>query len=240
MGKTSMRNGSVGQVRVALLGLALTLGTAGSLALSGCGKPPPPPPPPPPSRPPAPPAPEPLDTEALVQQLQADARVQFPNAIAPTSEELARAIIALADAFAKGDAAALRPMLDTSGVSVLDELQASGAWDETTKRIEAIRITSLSAGDDAMPSADLTFAIQEPAVAYQLRWHATPGTGGSGYTFSPMESDGTVMARVGDFDGSSGAVDPGSVGTAPGTTPGETPPGSTPGGGGGPPTEAGG
>lgn len=239
MGKASSRDSRVGHERFSLVGLALTLGTAGSLALSGCGKPPPPPPPPPPTRAPTPPAPEPLDTEALVQQLRADARVQFPNSVAPTSEELARAIIGLADAFARGDATALRPMLDPSGVSVLDELQASGAWDETTKRIEAIRITSLNAGDDAMPSADLTFAIQEPAAAYQLRWHATPGVGGSGYTFSPMESDGTVMARAGDFDGSSGAVDTGSVGSIPGTTPGQTPSGSTPGGG-GPPTEAGG
>jgi hypothetical protein len=218
--------------------MGLIAGLAGSMTLSGCGKPPPPPPPPPPPRPSAAPAPEPVDTEALVQQVQADARVQFPNSVAPTSEELARAVIALADGFARGDAKALRPILDQSGVAVLDELQASGAWEETTRKIEAIRITSLNSGEDAMPSGDVTMAIQEPAAAYQLRWHATPS--GTGYIFSPMESDGTIMARAGDFDGSSGAVEAAPVAgeTPDSTKPGEGSPAGK--GGGGPPTEAGG
>lgn len=213
MGSFAKRNPRLDRERGMLLGLGLTLGLVGITSLSGCSKPPPPPPPPPPAKSTTPPPPEPVDTEAMVQQMQADARVQFPNSAAPTSEELARAIIGLADAFARGDAAKLRPMLDTSGASVLDELQSSGAWAETASKIEAVRITSLNAGEDAMPSGDVTIAIQEPAAAYQLRWHATPS--GSAYVFSPMECDPTVMARVGDFDGSSGAVDAGGAG-APG------------------------
>ena len=71
-----------------------------------------------------------------------------------------------------------------------------------TARIEAVRITNLSWTEDALPSGDVTIAIQEPAAAYQLRWHLVPV--GNSYVFSPLESDGTVMARAGDFDGSSG------------------------------------
>ena len=114
-----------------------------------------------------------MDTQALLQQVGANARVQFPNEIAPTSEELARAIIALADAFAKGDADKLRPMLDSGGAAVLDELRSSGAWTSPPTRSRRCRtVTDIDAGDDAMPSGDFTTAIQEPAATFRLRWHA--------------------------------------------------------------------
>lgn len=194
------RGGFLGLKRLVRVGAAL--GLAGAMALGGCKKEEPPAPPPPPPRPSAPPTPDPVDVQALLQQLGTDARVQFPSEHAPTSQEFAQAVIRLANAFAKGDAAALRGMLDATGLRVLDELQGSGAWEEATARIEAVRITNLSWTEDALPSGDVTIAIQEPAAAYQLRWHLVPV--GNSYVFSPLESDGTVMARAGDFDGSSG------------------------------------
>jgi hypothetical protein len=195
--------GTTGRAMTAWKGLALVV--AGSITLTACEKPAPPAPPPPPPRPSAPATPDPVDTQALLQQMGADARVQFPAERAPTSEELARAVISLSDAIARGDSGRLRSMLDASGQAVLDELESTGAWQQSTSRIEAVRVTNLDSADESMPTGDFSIAIQEPGVAYQLRWFATPN--GASYTMTPMETDGRILARAGDFDGSSGSVD---------------------------------
>src|SRR5262245_53734699 len=136
-------------LRVELVALA-TLASAGVL-LSGCSKPPPPPPPPPPRKV-APPPPEPVKTDALLQAMKADARVQFPQGAAPTDEGIARAVISLADALARGDTDKMKTMLDPAGKTVLDKLVAAGAWEDSTgKAIEAVRVASLTqSGDSAL------------------------------------------------------------------------------------------
>src|ERR1043165_4813561 len=103
---------------------------AGAL-FAGCEKKAPPPPPPPPPAP-RPKPPEPVAVDVLLQSMKADARVQFPAASAPTDEGMARAVITFADAFARGDADKLRPLLDPIGKQVLDQLTASGEWDDST------------------------------------------------------------------------------------------------------------
>lgn len=118
--------------------------------LGGCERKPPPPPPRP-APPPPPPPPEPVNVEALLAELGADARVQFPRQFAPTDESLARAIVRLADAVARGDDAALRDLLGPFGRDVLDELITTGEWDAATGRVEAVRVTYVGPGQVSLP-----------------------------------------------------------------------------------------
>lgn len=93
--------------------------------------------------PPPPPPPEKIEVATLVQQLKADKRVQFPEAVAPTDEWAARAVIQFADGLARGDAEMLRPMMDANAREILEMLEASGQWEDATKRIEAVRVVEL-------------------------------------------------------------------------------------------------
>lgn len=163
-----------------------------SAGIGGCEKkkvvaPPPPPPPPPP------PAPEPVRVDGLLQAMKADARVQFPAANAPTDEKLARAVIELADALARGDAKKFEALVDAPGKGVLAELQASGAWEESTgKKIEAVRVAKLSGG------GDLVLAVQEVGSAYPLAWKAN--TTGPAVVFSAVPTRNLILNRASEFD----------------------------------------
>lgn len=177
-------------------GLASLL--AGSLlltagALPGCKKkeekkveaPPPPPPPPP----------QPVEVDAILQSMKADARVQFPQSKAPTEESLARAVIEFASALAKGDASAMQGMLDAGGKGVLDQLRSTGGWEEGTGKIQAVRVVQL-AGSEA--GGALSLAIQEPGSAYVLNW-AIAGADGK-FVFTGMPASSQVLARASDWD----------------------------------------
>lgn len=135
-------------MRIAVVaGLAFACGS--SMVLTGCSKPPPPPVvPPPPPPPPAPPADLKLDTVA--QEMKADARVQFASSVTLSEEQLglAKAIIQLSDALARGDDKAMKPLLTRKGQAVLDELIGSGGWVEATKKIEAVRVVLVREGVD--------------------------------------------------------------------------------------------
>jgi hypothetical protein len=140
--------------------------------------------------------------------------VQFPEASAPTDESLARAVINFADALAKGDADKLRPMLDPVGKQVLDQLTASGDWDESTgKSIEAVRVSKLSGSDPA----SLRLAIQEPGSAYALAWSVRSNEGAFIFAGAPIPN--VTFPRASDFDNS-----PLSVGAAPPAAPAERDP----------------
>lgn len=178
--------------RVFLLAPALAVSL-----FAGCKKEPPPPPPAPPPAP-RPRPPEPVAVSTLLQTMKADARVQFPDANAPTDEGLARAIIGFADAFAKGNADKLRPMLDPLGKQVLDQLTSSGQWDESTgKAIEAVRVSKLSGSDPA----SLCLAIQEPGTAYALAWTVRSADGA--YVFAGAPIPNITFPRASDFDNAS-------------------------------------
>jgi hypothetical protein len=151
-------------------------------ALMACEKkkeaPPPPPPPPPPPK-----SPEPIDIKLVLQSAKPDARVNFGQAYAPTDESLARAVIAFADALAKGDAAKFGAMLAPEAKSDLDSLTGTGGWEEGTTKIEAVRVVRLDditsggpgggpGGSGASTGAMIQFAVQDPTGAYLLGWEA--------------------------------------------------------------------
>ncbi len=174
---------------------------AGSIALgAGCQKKKKPAPPPPPPPKPKVVVPDPVDVNGLKQQLHADARVQFPAANAPADRTLAEGVIKLADALAKGDAAAMKPMLDKNAQNVLDELVGSGGWGEGTKPIEQVRIIAVSGtGEAHVDSSQVGMAIQGRDGAYLLAWNGHRD--GDSWTFASAPCQADVKPRASDFDG---------------------------------------
>ncbi len=139
--------------------------------------------------------------KGIVDSMKPDARVSYPQAHAPVDESLARAIVALADAFAKGDSDKLRPMLDASAQTLLDGLVASGEWPGETTRIEEVRVVKLSEepGDSAeSTSGTATFAIQIPGAAYTLGFRGTKT--GTNWIFTGAASPGGTKPRASDWE----------------------------------------
>src|ERR1051326_2974560 len=153
-------------------GAALALMTASLAMASGCAKKKKPAPPPPPPPKPKVVVPDPVDVKGVMAQLKTDARVEFPSSVlAPADRTLAEGIVKLADALAKGDSGAIKPMLDKNAQSVLDELVGSGGWSEGTKPIEQVRIVSVSGtGEAHADSSQVGMAIQSRDGAYLLAW----------------------------------------------------------------------
>ena len=201
------------RVTSAALTFAIIAGVTFAVAIPastmvGCKqkKPPPPPPPPPP---PAPVVPDPVQVDALMQAAKPDARVQFPQAKAPIDESLAKAVIALADTLAKGDADKLKGMLDDSkeGKPTLEALVTSGEWDDSYKTIEAVRVVFLdpSPNDQTQAtSASLALAVQEPGGAYIMGWSASRS--GDGWSFKGLKCSASVKARASDWDESGSSL----------------------------------
>lgn len=173
-----------------------------STMMTACS-PPPPPPAPPPAPPPPPPNAEPIQIDPLMQSIGPDQRVQFPQVAAPVDESLARAVIKLAEAIVKGDSSAMSPMLDPTGRSILERLLASGEWDDTTEKIQAIRVVNIiNLGDPTsaqMSAANVYLAVQEPGQAYVLAWLASRA--GDTWIFSGNIATKTTKARASEFDG---------------------------------------
>lgn len=126
-----------------------------ALVLASCSKPPPPKPKPV-VAPPPPPPPALVSIDTIAQELKADARVQFASGLEfeESRIELAKAVVRLADAFARGDAKAARALLTRNAQTVLSDLEASGGWEESTKRIEAVRVVLVKDGVDVAGVAE--------------------------------------------------------------------------------------
>lgn len=137
----------------------------------------------------------------MLQSMNADARVQFPDDYAPVDETLARAIISLADALAKGDADAMESLVNASARSVLDELTAFGDWYEAADTIEAVRVVFVeqAALEDDVDIANVAFAIQDADGAYILGWTADHLS--SGWVFGNSVTTSDVKRRATDWDG---------------------------------------
>jgi hypothetical protein len=133
------------------------VGLAVSMFIPACGKKEEPPPPPPPPPPPVV-LPDPVDVQALRQELGADARVQIARNVNTSERELAEAVIRFANAWAKGDARALEGMLARSDRAILDDLRARGEWESETRKIEQVRIVFLTEDGRNMsaPAPDLS------------------------------------------------------------------------------------
>ena len=94
----------------------------------------PPPPPPPPA------APENVSFDAISQELRADPRVQFAADLTVTDPNVAKSVVTLADAVAKGDAGKLRSLVNQGTKKVVSELENSGLWSEQMSGIESVRV----------------------------------------------------------------------------------------------------
>lgn len=139
--------------------------------------------------------------KGVMDSMKPDARVSYPQAHAPVDESLARALVTLADAFAKGDADKLRSMLDTSAQTLLDGMLASGDWASETKRIEEVRVIKLGEepGDSAESTGGAaTFAIQIPGAAYTLGFRGTKT--GSNWIFTGAASPAGTKPRASDWE----------------------------------------
>lgn len=180
--------------------IILSVMCGSAMLLGACEEKKKPPPPPPPAPPPRVEAPKPVDIASVLQQAKSDARVTFLDTQAPADRSLAEGVIKLANALVKGDAAAMKSMLDKSAQSVLDELVNDGRWAEETKSIEQVRIVSVTGLSDRAPSSSLVgMAIQSPGGAYLLAWNGTRS--GNGWTFSGSMCQGETRPRASNFDG---------------------------------------
>jgi hypothetical protein len=144
--------------------------------------------------------------DAILQSVRPDARVQVAPGAAPVDESFARAALNLANAFAKGNASALRAMLDDDGQRVLAQLTSSGEWEDAVEKIEVVRIVGLSdLPGDSLPSTagDVFLAIQEEGGAYLLRFVGRSADGL--WKFTPGEASAQVLRRATDWDTTFGA-----------------------------------
>jgi len=139
-----------------------------------------------------------------MQAMRPDARVQFPQNVAPLDEAFARAAISLANAFAKGDASALGGMLAPDAKRTLDLLTASGQWEEEVSTIEAVRIVNLAeipGGDLPSTGGRVFLAIQRPGAAYIVAF-AGESAGGT-WLFDGAPATAAVRKRASEWDGTS-------------------------------------
>ncbi len=129
-----------------------------------------------------------------------DARVSFPQELAPVDEDKIRAVLGLEDALARGDHDAMFDLLDESGRQVLEELDASGGWDEATSEIEAVRVVFYQPMPTPTGLMDaVAFAIQEPGQSYLLAFVMQEAFGE--WIFVPGACTDEVRARATDWDG---------------------------------------
>ncbi|MCX5691831.1 MAG: hypothetical protein NTV94_18895, partial [Planctomycetota bacterium] len=165
------------------------------------------PPPPPPK------SPDPIDIKPVLQSAKPDARVHFGQAYAPTDESLAKAIIALADTLAKGDAAKLGGMLTSDAKADLDALTSSGGWEAGTSKIEAVRVVGFNdltaggpgggpGGSGASTGATIQLAVQDPSGAYLLGWEAVKDA--DHWKFKGVEAPAGEKRRASEFDREAG------------------------------------
>jgi hypothetical protein len=134
--------------------------------------------------------------DGLLQTMNADPRVQFPQAKAPTSESFARAVISLADAIVRGDSAKLRPLLTPPDRAVLEQLEGSEQWTAETSKLEAARV--VYAGEGVLGAPLAVLALQAPDGAYLLGWNAT--NIGDTWVFSSVPTSATVRSRASEWD----------------------------------------
>jgi hypothetical protein len=136
LGTCCMGNGTCTNVtQVACAGGNWTL--AGSCTPNPCRQPPPPPPPQ-------------ISLNDIAQNEKADARVQFAPDVKVSEDktDLGKAVVHLADAFARGDDKALKPLLTQRARILLSQLVTDGGWSDATKPIEAVRIVFMQDGVD--------------------------------------------------------------------------------------------
>jgi hypothetical protein len=83
--------------------------------------------------------------DSIKADLKVDPRVSQKDDLEVTDRSFVEACLRLADAFARGDDAAAKGLLNDRAARVLSELVNSGEWAEKAKSIEAVRIVFAAA-----------------------------------------------------------------------------------------------
>lgn len=121
---------------------SLAAAIAGTVLLAGCGEEPPPPPPvvvaPPKVEEPPPPAVTPI--KELMARYDIDSRVDLPEDKAPPTDEQRVAVLKFFDAFARGNAEALKPMLSAPDQLQLEGMVSGDTFKKVTGAIARIRV----------------------------------------------------------------------------------------------------
>ena len=174
--------------RLTTVALVALIGLAGVSPLAGCKKKKAPPPPPPPPQVKV----DPFDG------LKTDPRVQFPEERAPDSPEMAQAIADVANAFATGNAAELRALLNPTSTPEITYLLDSGEWAEATRGIEVVRVCALekTAADGLIR---IGLGIQDANGAYLLALAGAPVDGG-GWIFGGLPVEWRTGTVASEFD----------------------------------------
>jgi hypothetical protein len=139
------RNG--GWSKSARAAVVVLMCAAGVVGLEGCGKKKTPPPPAPPPKQAPPPEPVPVSFDTISQDMKADARVQFASDLKLEDEDLARSVVKLADALAKGDTDTISQMTTKATRPVLDEMKSGGAFGGAQEP-EAVRVVYIGKNDE--------------------------------------------------------------------------------------------
>lgn len=142
MNRTRKARWATKSIRTALL---LTMALTVALNVSACGKKKPPAPPPVVPKPVTPPPPPPVSFDTISQEMKTDARVQFAPELKLEDEEVARSIISLSDALARGDAAAITGMVSRPARPIIETIQQMGGFGSD---VEAVRVVFIAKNDD--------------------------------------------------------------------------------------------
>lgn len=140
---------------------------------------------------------QPVEQRSPLEEIRLDPRVEFPRSREPSTVEVAEAVADFAAAFANGNARAASSMMAPADRAVLDRLQESGAWSESTGDVELVRVVSLSEGGGG--GLTLGLAVQDAEGAYLLAWEGSQT--GTGYEFTALPIESTSAANARALDG---------------------------------------
>lgn len=145
-------------------------------------------------------APAPVAVQSVdpMEGIQLDAKVTWPEKFTATTPEQARAIAALANALARGDADAAKGVLEQSDRDVLQDLMTFGDWADETKGLQAVRVCVLNHADDKR-GVTLGLGVQDAMGAYMLAW--TGAETDSNWVFTGMAIQPVTAASVAMLDG---------------------------------------
>lgn len=150
-----------------------------------------------PQRQAAPPPVREVKPEASLASLKLNAKVQFPEERTPSSQEIADAIAAFANAMASGDESRMQSMMGDRDQLLLNTLVESGEWRRQTESIEVIRVCAINEVDPTR--FQVGFGVQDSLGAFLSAWEAT-GSGNS-WTFTGFAATPRFASKASDLDG---------------------------------------
>ena len=192
------------------LSLLLLSGTVLMTGMVGCAEdePPPPPPrpapapppPPPPPRnpaPPPPPPPPPVDSISdLMQQLNIDGRIEWPEERAPQNSDQRRATLRFLDTFVRGNTSDLGQFLAPEDRMILETMRSDGVFGPAVEDVGRVNVYSGTG-----PTGQFAvLAIFEGMNSFQpTLWYMTSSeTTGPQFTAAPAPPD--ILLRISGSD----------------------------------------